>query len=93
VAWASAYERELARLEQPAWLRPRHLGLGSDFDGILRRPQGREDAACYPALEAGLARRGFPEEESAGVRGANMRRVCAAGTGPGARAQAADLVR
>ena len=93
MAWASAYERELARLEQPAWLRPRHVGLGSDFDGILRRPQGLVDASCYPALEAGLARRGFTEEEIDGVLGANMRRVFAAVTGPGSRAQAADLVR
>ena len=72
---------------------PRHVGLGSDFDGILRRPQGLEDASCYPALEAGLARRGFTEEEIDGVLGANMRRVFAAVTGPGSRAQAADLVR
>lgn len=91
MAWASAYERELARLEQPAWLRPRHVGLGSDFDGILRRPQGLEDASCYPTLADGLARRGFDPTEVDGILGGNMHRVFARATGPGTRAHGADL--
>ncbi len=70
---------------------PRHVGLGSDYDGILRRPEGLEDASCYPALEEGLVRRGFSAEEVEGILGGNMRRVFAAVTGPGTRASEAPL--
>ena len=63
-----------------------HVGIGSDFDGILHRPQGLEDAACYPALAAGLARRGFDEREVAAILGGNLRRVFAAATGAATQA-------
>ena len=58
----------------------------------LRRPEGLEDASCYPALAEGLARRGFDEAEVDGILGGNMRRVFAQATGPGTRAHGADLV-
>lgn len=70
---------------------PRHVGIGSDFDGILRRPQGLEDASCYPTLADGLARRGFDPTEVDGILGGNMHRVFARATGPGTRAHGADL--
>ena len=54
---------------------PRHVGIGSDFDGILNGPQGLEDATCYPNLLAALFERGFDEETVAGVTGANFERV------------------
>lgn len=65
-----------------------HVGIGSDFDGIQRRPAGLEDASCYGALAKRLAQRGFSESDVEQVLGANMRRVFAAATGPGTAAAA-----
>lgn len=50
------------------------VGLGSDFDGIASTPAGLESAACYPALAAGLRRRGFRTSETRQVLGLNLRR-------------------
>lgn len=69
-----------------------HVGLGSDYDGIQRTPQGLEDASTYPALAAGMAQRGFREDEIALVLGGNMERVFAAVTGPDSAAATAGLV-
>ena len=69
-----------------------HVGLGSDYDGIQRTPAGLEDASTYPALAAGLARRGFREDELALVLGGNMERVYAAVTGPGSAAASSRLL-
>ena len=52
-----------------------HVGLGSDFDGIQRRPEGLEDASCYPHLAAALRARGFDEGDARAVMGGNMERV------------------
>lgn len=68
-----------------------HVGIGSDFDGILHTPQGLEDASCYPNLAAALAARGFGEGELRKVLGDNMRRVFAEVTGPGTAAASAVL--
>lgn len=69
-----------------------HVGLGSDFDGIDHRPEGLEDASCYPRLAEELARRGLSESELALVMGGNMRRVYRAATGPGTEAHEARLM-
>ncbi|MCY3002126.1 MAG: membrane dipeptidase [Planctomycetota bacterium] len=69
-----------------------HVGLGSDYDGIQRTPQGLEDASTYPALAAGMARRGFREDEISLVLGGNMERVYAAVTGPGSAAASSRLL-
>ena len=68
-----------------------HVGLGSDYDGILRCPAGLEDASCYGRLAQGLLARGLAEEEVAEVMGGNMERVFRAATGPGTRAATAPL--
>jgi membrane dipeptidase len=68
-----------------------HVGLGSDFDGIERRPAGLEDASCYPALSARLAERGLSASDVRAVMGENLARVFAAVTGPGSRAHGARL--
>jgi membrane dipeptidase len=60
-----------------------HVGLGSDFDGIQRTPQGLEDASCYLVLAEGLHRRGFSPAETRLVLGGNFERVYAAVTAPG----------
>ncbi len=66
------------------------VGIGSDFDGIERRPAGLEDAGCYPVLAELLLRRGFEAGEVEMILGGNMERVFAAATGPGTRAFEAE---
>lgn len=68
-----------------------HVGVGSDYDGIGRTPEGLEDASCYGVIADGLERRGFDRDEIVAVLGANMRRAFAAATGPGTRAATATM--
>lgn len=53
----------------------RHVGIGSDFDGMQKGPKGLEDVSRYPALVAELLRRGVGRAEMEGVVGANVLRV------------------
>lgn len=69
-----------------------HVGLGSDYDGIGRTPQGLEDAACYSRLAERLLERGFAPDDVVKVLGGNMERVFRAVTGPGTAARDARLV-
>lgn len=68
-----------------------HVGIGSDFDGILRTPQGLEDASGYLNLIEAMLARGFGEEDVLAICGGNMQRVFAAATGPGTSAHTARL--
>lgn len=68
-----------------------HVGLGSDFDGILHAPQGLADASCYPRLAEILLSRGFGEDDVRKVLGDNMRRVFEEVTGPGTAAATATM--
>ncbi len=52
-----------------------HVGLGSDFDGIVTTVEGLEDASGYGALVEALRARGFDEAEVAAVMGGNLERV------------------
>jgi membrane dipeptidase len=52
-----------------------HVGLGSDFDGITRVPQGLEDVSRYPDLLEELARRGYTDDDLRKVAGLNVIRV------------------
>ncbi|MDZ4773631.1 MAG: membrane dipeptidase [Planctomycetota bacterium] len=52
-----------------------HVGIGSDYDGIGRTPQGLEDASCYVNLVERLLARGFAADDIAKVTGRNMQRV------------------
>lgn len=54
---------------------PRHVAIGSDFDGIERRPAGLEDASGYPALFEALRGRGVDDETLRAVAFDNARRV------------------
>ncbi|HEV8112636.1 MAG TPA: membrane dipeptidase [Planctomycetota bacterium] len=65
-----------------------HVGLGSDYDGIGRTPQGLEDASCYGRLGDALRATGFGSDDVAKIMGGNMRRVFARTTGPGTLAHA-----
>ncbi|KAF9512152.1 hypothetical protein BS47DRAFT_1394442 [Hydnum rufescens UP504] len=53
----------------------KHVGLGSDFDGIGTVPKGLEDVSKYPNLFAELYKRGWTERELAGLAGENLLRV------------------
>lgn len=70
-----------------------HVGIGSDFDGIQRTPQGLEDASTYLALATGMARRGFGIDEIRKVLGGNMKRVFTRVTAAGTAAASAALTR
>ncbi len=54
---------------------PRHIGLGSDFDGIARAPRGLEDCSRFPAVAEELLRRGHPAEDVGRILGGNFLRV------------------
>lgn len=49
-----------------------HVGIGSDFDGMLEGPKGLDDTSCFPHLVAELVRRGVSEEDIKGVVGMNV---------------------
>ncbi len=53
----------------------RHVGIGSDFDGMLDGPDGLEDVSKYPLLVAELLKRGVTEEKVKAVVGLNIIRV------------------
>ncbi|KAK7472978.1 hypothetical protein VKT23_001082 [Stygiomarasmius scandens] len=53
----------------------KHVGLGSDYDGIGSTPKGLEDVSKYPALIAELYSRGWDKYDLAGLTGANLLRV------------------
>ncbi len=53
----------------------RHVGLGSDFDGISTVPRGLEDVSTFPDLVAELLRRGWSEADVKQVVGLNILRV------------------
>jgi membrane dipeptidase len=49
------------------------VGLGSDFDGIPCTPVGLADAAAFPALAAGMRKRGLSQSEIRRVCGLNLK--------------------
>jgi membrane dipeptidase len=53
----------------------RHVGLGSDFDGVSVLPAQLEDVSRYPYITQGLADRGYSEEQIQGILGGNLMRV------------------
>jgi membrane dipeptidase len=54
-----------------------HVGLGSDFDGIERGPDGLEGVDRFPALLLELMRRGWSDADIAKIAGENVLRVMA----------------
>jgi hypothetical protein len=40
-----------------------HVGIGSDYDGIGRTPQGLEDASCYGRLAERMRERGLAPDD------------------------------
>lgn len=68
-----------------------HVGLGSDYDGIQRTPQGLEHAGCYGRIAEHMLARGFALADVRKVLGGNMERVFASVTGLGSAAHDAAL--
>jgi membrane dipeptidase len=54
---------------------PRHVGLGSDFDGIPSTPRGLEDASKMPAITEELVKREYSEEYIRLILGENHLRL------------------
>lgn len=52
-----------------------HVGIGSDFDGVGRMPEGLGGVETYPALLAELMRRGWSDADIARLAGGNVLRV------------------
>ncbi|NXH45988.1 DPEP2 Dipeptidase, partial [Dicaeum eximium] len=51
------------------------IGIGGDYDGVARFPEGLEDVSKYPSLIEELLRRGWNETELKGVLRENFLRV------------------
>lgn len=51
------------------------IGIGGDYDGVERFPEGLEDVSKYPSLIEELLRRGWNEMELKGVLKENFLRV------------------
>ena len=54
---------------------PDHVGLGGDYDGTDRLPEGLADVSGYPALIAELTERGWSETDLAKLTGGNILRA------------------
>lgn len=57
---------------------PDHVGIGSDFDGVMALPEGMEHCGRLPHLTAALLQRGYSESDLEGVLGVNVLRVMTA---------------
>ncbi|XP_010138948.1 PREDICTED: dipeptidase 2-like [Buceros rhinoceros silvestris] len=51
------------------------IGIGGDYDGVERFPEGLEDVSKYPSLIEELLRRGWKETELKGILRENFLRV------------------
>lgn len=52
-----------------------HVGIGSDFDGMLKGPTDLDDVSCYLNLVAEMLRRGISERNVGLVMGLNVVRL------------------
>ena len=52
-----------------------HVGLGGDYDGVDRLPDGLEDVSGYPRLLAALADRGWSDDDLARLTCRNILRT------------------
>ncbi|KAM0713941.1 hypothetical protein Q7P37_010904 [Cladosporium fusiforme] len=52
-----------------------HVGIGSDFDGMLKGPQGLDDVSAFPSLVCELLAKGVGEQDILRVLGLNVLRV------------------
>jgi len=52
-----------------------HIGLGGDYDGTDRLPDGLQDVSCYPALIGALLDSGWSEKDCSKLTSGNVLRV------------------
>ena len=52
-----------------------HVGLGSDYDGVMALPEGAQDVTSYPRIVAELIVRGYSDEDIRKILGENALRV------------------
>ncbi len=52
-----------------------HVGLGGDYDGVDRLPEGLDDVSSYPRLLAALADRGWSSTDLGRLTSGNLLRV------------------
>jgi len=52
-----------------------HIGIGSDFDGGARLPEGLDDVSRFPDLLAELLRRGYSTDDVSRIAGGNLLRL------------------
>ena len=55
----------------------KHIGMGSDFDGIETHPEGLENAGCVYALLDRMKTRGYTDEAISDFAGENLKRYFA----------------
>jgi membrane dipeptidase len=53
----------------------KHVGVGSDFDGISVVPEQLDDVSYFPYITQGLLDRGYSEAQIEGILGGNLMRV------------------
>ncbi|KAM5531048.1 hypothetical protein V8D89_015268 [Ganoderma adspersum] len=70
VKWVADHVEHIAKVAGK-----KHVGIGSDYDGIGQTPDGLEDVSKYPALVAELYKRGWNTFELAGLTGGNLLRI------------------
>jgi len=54
---------------------PDHVGIGSDFDGILLPPKQLNDVTAYPLITKALLEKGYSENDIDKILGGNILRV------------------
>ena len=87
-AWNRMQERLLKEVRRPGvkevadhidhavkWAGIDHVGIGSDFDGILLTPEGLENIAQSAALWEELSRRGYTQSQIDQISGGNLMAV------------------
>jgi membrane dipeptidase len=52
-----------------------HVGLGSNFDGMVSVPRNLEDVSCFPYVTQELLKRGYTSEQTRKILGGNTLRV------------------
>jgi membrane dipeptidase len=55
----------------------KHVGIGSDYDGVSVLPEQLDDVSYYPYITQGLLDRGYTPEQIRGILGENLMRVFA----------------
>ncbi len=68
-----------------------HVGIGADFDGNDKWPEGLSDVSMYPNLFAELIRRGWSDADIKKVAGGNVLRALEQAEGVAARLQKAAV--